>query len=523
MELRDYQRIAVRRTKVALVEGKRPILQLPTGAGKTVCADALIRWAMEAGHRALFMANRISLVDQAVERFKTEGFDPGVLQADNTSRVGNQLLIASVQTAMSREYLREHLTSTALVIIDEAHAVPGSKQYQAFLSATPGRVCGLTATPWSKGLGKWFSDLIIGASVPQLIAQEHLVDCDAFVPDSQPDLSEVPVVAGDFHEGKLGEAMNKPKLIGGIVEHWVKLARGKPTLLFATNIAHSMAICAEFRRAGILAEHLDHYSDLTERSAIFKRFTDGETKIICNVAVLAEGIDLPLAQCMVLARPTRSLIRHIQQAGRILRPFPGKDRALILDHSDTVTTLGLPTQDIQLPLHTGKERSSAAKKPLQNNLPLAMSCSACGFVKAIGELRCKNCGFTAQKKSEVEHVEGSLVLLKQRSRTPDVETIRNVYRQILGYTKSKGKKDGAAYYKTSEYFKGDPLVQRSLRNYYPSPLVPSEVILRWIISQNIRWAKRRRVDERIQQQRVAAAAPPDDGPLASTPDGDWGR
>jgi DNA repair protein RadD len=492
-DLRDYQRIAVRRIKDALVAGKRPVLQAPTGSGKTVMAEALIQWALNAGHRALFVANRISLVDQAAQRFGA--YDPGLLQSNNSRRVGNRLLVASIQTAMTRMTLREHLTSSALVIIDECHAVPGSKQYREFLSATPGRLCGLSATPWSKGLGKHFNELIVGATVPQLIAQGYLVDCDAFVPDHGPDLSAVPMVAGDFHEGKLAQAMNQPTLIGGIVEHWLKLGRGMPTLLFAVDIAHSQSICQRFREAGVAAEHIDAFTDLQERLAVFRRFEAGETKIICNCAVLAEGIDLPLAQCMILARPTRSMIRHIQQAGRILRPFPGKDRALILDHSDTVTTMGPPTHDLTFPLDSGKEKVSVAKLLKEEGRVDMTTCSACGYVKPVDQRRCENCGHTPQKKSDVQYVPGSLRLLQQSPSAIDVDTIRTVYRQLLGYARSKGKKDGFAFYKTQEYFRNDPLVLPSLKRYKRDPLPPSDVILRWIIARNIRWAKRRARDE----------------------------
>jgi DNA repair protein RadD len=157
-----------------------------------------------------------------------------------------------------------------------------------------------------------------------LIQRGWLVDCRIYAP-SKPDLSKVRIIAGDYDEKQLALAVDRPKLIADIVETWMKLAQDKRTIVFATNIDHSKHIVTEFCAAGVVAEHIDAYTPAEEREAILNRLALGtDADVISNVALLAEGFDLPALECMVLARPTKSKTRWLQMIGRILRPAPGK-------------------------------------------------------------------------------------------------------------------------------------------------------------------------------------------------------
>jgi hypothetical protein len=282
----------------------------------------IIKSAIDKGKRVAFLCNRITLVEQSSRRFKAAGVSHGVIQGGSTRDPTSQVVVASIQTVANRG-----LPEVDLIIIDECHTASGSRAYRELIARDiKTRVLGLSATPWSKGLGKSFKELggalfesvVVATTVPELIAQGWLVDVEVWAP-SEPDLSKVSTVAGDYNERELGDAVDKPALIGDIIKHWFKHAEGKPTVVFATNIAHSEHIRDEFIAHGITAEHVDCYTTMQEREAIFGRMRSGETLIMCNVGVLCEGVDFPAWEAMILARPTKSLIRFIQCVGRAIR------------------------------------------------------------------------------------------------------------------------------------------------------------------------------------------------------------
>ena len=79
---------------------------------------------------------------------------------------------------------------------------------------------GLSATPWSRGLGKYYDDVLIAATTKDLIEQGYLSKFKVFAP-SEPNLEGVRTVAGDFHESELAEAVDKPALVGDVIQTWL--------------------------------------------------------------------------------------------------------------------------------------------------------------------------------------------------------------------------------------------------------------------------------------------------------------
>jgi superfamily II DNA or RNA helicase len=127
--------------------------------------------------------------------------------------------------------------------------------------------------------------------------------------------------------------MNTDKLVGDIISHHQRLAKGRKTVLFASGVEHSVHLAREFQAAGVRAEHLDGSTPIEERESILRRLSGGDLDIVSNCMVLTEGWDQPDVSCLVLARPTKSLGLYLQMAGRCLRPSKGKADALVLDHS----------------------------------------------------------------------------------------------------------------------------------------------------------------------------------------------
>jgi len=473
MNLRPYQSEAIASMRQALVAGqRRVVLYSPTGSGKTEMAMEFIRRSREKAKRVLFVANRIELVSQAVRRFAKSGIHCGVMQGENTRGVYEPVLAASIHTLDKRGIPSDF----DLVIVDEAHAVAGSKAYLRLLQATAGKpVIGLSATPFSAGLGRHvpelggplFQEIVKATTIRELIDMGFLVDVEIYGP-SEPDLSGVKTTAGDYNEKQLAEAVDKPALIGDIVTHWMRLAEGKQTVVFAVDIAHAEHIAEQFRAVGVVAEAINCYTPEDDRNGALRRFADGSTTVLCNVSILAEGWDCPSCEVMILARPTQSLIRYIQMAGRVLRPAPGKTRALMLDHSGTVKRLGFPTDDLPLELDDGKR---GEKKPAKPKEALPTPCPACTYVMAPKARACVKCGLERKRVSEIEAEDGDLVAMNRIKTGPksDPEQKRQTFAELLGYARQKGYQDGWAAHKHRELFGAFPAKKQGVAAIHPSP------------------------------------------------------
>ncbi len=494
-ELRPYQTEAENQARIALARGvKRVALYLPTGGGKTLTATSIIQKAMARGRKVVFLANRKQLVRQTSDVLTRYGIDHGILQADNTRSLGARVLVASIDTV----HVRGLPDDVGLLIIDECHGVAGSEKYQKLLATYNNvPVVGLTATPFAAGMGKHydelhgclFQELVVGATIKDLIADGYLVDCDIYAP-SEPDLKGVKSAKGidgvmDYNQTDLAAAADKPSLIGDILTHWRKLAAGKQTVVFATSIAHSKHIVESFVHAGIAAEHIDYFHDDDERAEILGRFARGDTMVLSNCALLSEGWDCPSTEVMILARPTRSLIRFIQMVGRVLRPADGKHRALLLDHSGSTARLGHPCDDLPLELDDGKPKSSSSKKA-ERKEPLPKACSKCHFMKPAKVHACPSCGFAPEKQSEVVTIDGELVkVARKKPATPDHK--QHIYSQLLHVCRAKNYKTGWAANQYREFFGVWP------RGLNEVSATPSSEIMSWLKSQQIRFAKGKEV------------------------------
>jgi superfamily II DNA or RNA helicase len=468
-ELRPYQAGAIVSLRSVLAGVRRALLYSPTGSGKTEIAIALILLASMRGSRVVFLCNRIHLVEQASRRFRRAGIQHGIIQGENTARTYEKVIIASIQTVARRGMP----DGVDLLIIDEAHACAGSSDYRKIMEAVKCPVIGLTATPFSRGLGKHYDELggplfermVIAATIPELIADGYLVDVDVYAP-SEPDMTGIKQSRNafgdmDYTDADVGRATDKPELIGDIVTHWLKLAKDTPTVCFASNIAHSKHIVECFVAAGVAARHIDAYTDADERQAVFRQFESGEITIISNVGILCEGWDSPACRTMILARPTRSLIRYIQMAGRVLRPHASKVRALILDHSGTVARLGFPTDDFPLELDDGTPKQATDGGEREAALP--KPCPSCSFMKTVHA--CPVCGFAPEKKSGVTVHAGDLVLLEKRSKLPKMDK-QEFYSQLVAVALGHGYKPGWISHKYREYFGVWP---RGLRDFAMEP------------------------------------------------------
>jgi superfamily II DNA or RNA helicase len=481
--LRPHQVKALDLIRSSLVDGSyRPLLQLATGGGKTRLAAEIVERARAKGNRVVFVVPALSLINQTVQSFLGEGIpahEIGVIQANHPlTDARRPIQVASVQTLERRP-----LPQSDVVIIDEAHR--WFRLYARWM-ATEGweRVpfIGLSATPWTKGLGKHFDRLLIAATTQELIDAGFLSPFRVFAP-SHPDLSGVRTVAGDYHEGDLSKAMDKPDLVADVVRTWVERAEQRPTLCFAVDRAHAKSLQQQFEQAGVRAGYVDAYTDADEREAVRRAFHAGTLRVVCNVGVLTTGVDWDV-RCIVLARPTKSEMLFVQIVGRGLRTAMGKADCLILDHSDTTLRLGFVT-DIH---HDRLDRGERPRKQnRERRAPTPKECPKCSYLKPVKVHRCPVCSFAPERQADVTCDDGGALFEMARDRKPKRATPEEKatwYAMLLGYADRHGKSTAWALANYREKFREWPH-----RKNEAQPWPPSDEIYRWVKSRAIAYAK----------------------------------
>lgn len=373
IEFRDYQAAAIQSARETIARGvKRVLLNAATGAGKTVIAAGIVQRAVAKGKKVLFLAHRRELIEQCCNKL----MDGGVL-GFGVIMAGNRMLNAAapVQVASIQTLLRRELPDADLIIVDECHRA-NARSYLSILANYPhAAVLGLSATPErldGKGLNDIFDEMIVVESIPGLIERGYLVKPACYVGPTG-DLSTVKIKRGDYDEAQLAEAMDRPKLTGDIVANWLRLAKGRRTVAFAASVAHAEHLTEEFFKAGVPAATISGNTPVAEREAIIADWRRGIIQVVSNVFVFTEGFDMPELEVCILARPTQSVSLYLQAAGRIMRPAPGKETALVIDHAGCCQVHGQP--------HIHREWSlEGMAKRRKKDADTQPVCDACGMI-----------------------------------------------------------------------------------------------------------------------------------------------
>lgn len=472
-KLRNYQEHSITELGNALRAGIRAVcLMAPTGSGKTAIATEIIKRARAKGKRVMFVCDRVDLIDQTSEEFDAAGIEHGVIQADHWRvRPHVPVQVCSIQTLARRR----NKPFVDLVIVDEAHTMYKS-QIEMIKTWDNVPFIGLTATPFTKGMGKVYERVIVVETTQSLIDQGYLCPFIAYGPPP-PDLTGVKTTAGDYNQKQLGSKVNQKTILGDVVRTWLSRGEDRPTICFAVDIAHSKAIVDEFRAHGVNAAHIDAYTPDEERKALIREFKAGKVKILSSVDVLTKGFNHPEASCLIMARPTKSLIVHIQQIGRVLRAIEGKKDAIILDHGGNMERHGFPTDPLPTVLCNGEKKES---KKQERKEPLPKACKKCDYVKPAGVHACPQCGFAPEKQTEVVAEDVKL----ERIERLNSEEKAKWYSMLLYHARLKGWKDGWAAHAYKDKFGVWPAKKTGLH-----PIEPDDEVAGYIKHLMIKKAK----------------------------------
>jgi DNA repair protein RadD len=392
-QLRDYQLTTIAEVRAAIVAGhKRILVVIPTGGGKTTIGGAMIHGSIAKGNRALWLAHRKELVEQAHERISSPragfGIPAGLIMAGSPPRRKHQVQVASIATLIRRD-----LPTAKLVLVDEAHHSV-SPSFLAMLDKYPHAVIiGLTATPYrldGRGLGDVYTAIVAPVSIADLQAQGHLTPVRYFGTrkDLEPKMDEVKTIAGDYDAKAMFKEFDKRPLYDGVVANYRKFADASRAIVFNINVEHSLKVMEAFRATGIAAYHVDGETPRAEREKILKDFKAGAFEVLCNVNILTEGFDLPAIETVILNRATKSKSLYLQMVGRGLRPAPGKSACTVIDQGGNVRHFG----PVEHPEEHSLEATAKKKGGSATSAPPMKCCPGCERLDLLFVATCPECG-----------------------------------------------------------------------------------------------------------------------------------
>lgn len=434
--------------------GRNCLGVLPTGGGKTFVFS---RIASLVGMAVCAIAHRGELVTQISAALAREGVrhrivGPAALARQCTAAHLDELkrdfvepnariVVAGVDTLIKTSPSEAWLQQIGLWIQDEAHHVLQDNKWGKAAKLFPNaRGLGVTATPIradGKGLGKHadglFEEMFVGPTMRELIDQGYLTDYKIYAPPNDLDLSSVAISAGgDFNHDQVAAARKKSRITGDVVQHYLRLARGKRGVTFDTDVESATKTAQAFREAGVPAEVVHGGTPAAIRADVLRRFARGEILQLVNVDLFGEGFDLPAIEVVSFARPTMSFALFAQQFGRALRILAGKSWAIIIDHVGNTLRHGLPDAARVWSLDRRERRGSSRPNDI---IPTRVCLNvACNGVYERVHPSCPYCGHTPVPagRSSPELVDGDLHEL-------DAETLRRMRGEVQ-------KLDGMPFY-----------------------------------------------------------------------------
>ncbi len=416
---------------------KSCLLVSPAGSGKSVVIAEIARLTTLKGGRVMFMVHRQELINQIMESFKANSVDLNLCTVMTVGKIRNRL---------------DSLPVPNLIITDETHHSLAKTYRDIYEHYANVPRLGFSATPWrlnGKGLGDVYDAMIEGPDVQWLIDNHYLAPFDYYSVNLIDESKLSKSSTGDYSNKSIDEAVGHT-IYGDVVKTYRDKVDGQQAIVYAHSIAFSKQIAKQFRDAGINAAHCDSKTPQRERDKIMTDFKKGTLKVLSNCDLISEGYNVPDCSCVIMLRPTESLVLFIQQSMRCMRFKPGK-QATIIDHVANYTRFGLPNTPHKWTL---KDRE---KKKKSTNTAVETPIKQCAFCFAVIPAQSKNCPLcghevevvqTEIKVDETAHIEK--IESNFRLQTDYIVTKKpqelNSYDELKAYAKAKGYKQGWIYF-----------------------------------------------------------------------------
>ena len=400
LTLRPYQQAAIASIYGYFQNNKgNPLVIIPTAGGKSLVMAAFIEGVLKAwpDQRILIVTHVRELIAQ--NHAEMIGLWPeapaGIYSAGLGKREAQaRVLFAGIQSIHRRA---REIGHTDLVLIDEAHLIPGnsSTTYRRFLDALSAinpalKVIGLTATPFRtdsgmlhEGKSALFTDIAFEAPVRELIDQGYLSPLVSKQPATQLDVSKVGTRAGDFIARDLAAAVDQDAITRAAVAEIIDYGKDRKSwLAFCSGVDHARHVAEEFQRRGITCRTIFGDTPKDERDAIIAAFKRGDIRALASMGVLTTGFNAPGVDLIALLRPTKSAGLYVQMVGRGTRLAEGKENCLVLDFAGTVRRHG--PIDLVRPKRPGEGGGGEAPTKV---------CPMCDSIIALSAIECPDCGY----------------------------------------------------------------------------------------------------------------------------------
>jgi superfamily II DNA or RNA helicase len=486
IQLHEFQAGGIEGLRAGFAEGHRAqILYGPTGMGKTEVAMAMMKAAHDKGTRAAIILDRKVLCDQTSTRLDKYGIPHGVDASGHwRHRPYERIQVCMAQTLEARGTFPD----INLLFVDECHNT--RTQTAEMIRSRPDlKIVGLTATPFTKGLGSLYTNVVTCTTTEFLVQNGFLVPLRVFQA-TQIDMTGAKKVAGEWSKDDATE--RGIKITGDVVTEWVAKTHAifggpRKTIVFCAGVAHGEDLSRKFSEAGYNFVSISHNDDDEFKREAVAEFSKPDSTIHGLIAtdILTKGFDVPDVMIGVSARPfSKSLSSHVQQLGRVIRRHPGKEFALWLDHSGNYLRFQEDWEQVYAEgpgaLDDGREK--AKPEPTEREKKAAV-CPKCASIFPASQDVCV-CGYTRMRHNGVVVLPGELQEIAKRERAAQGDRQR-FYSELIHIAESRGYKPGWAFHKFKERFGNEP---RGLR---AEPQTVSFDTLKWIQSQQIRWAKSR--------------------------------
>lgn len=349
------------------------------------------------------------------------------------------------------------------------------------------KVIGLTATPFTKGLGNIYSNVVCASTTEFLVNNKWLAPLRVFI-SKEIDMAGVKKVAGEWSPDQVTK--RGMQITGDIVEEWIKktheiFGRPRKTIVFCAGVCHGEDLVEQFARKGYNFVSVSYKDTGEYKQEVIDDFSKPDTEIHGLIAtdILTRGFDVPDVMIGVSARPfSKSLSSHIQQLGRVMRSCEGKDFAVWLDHSGNYLRFRDDWEEIYAEgVKELDELVEKTKKEPSESEKASSKCPECGSLWAKGSISCASCGFVRSRR-QIEAVEGELIELGFNDRS-DKDSKQDFYSELLYIAKERAYNPYWANNKYREKFGVWPRGMEDVKR------VPSIETQKWVRHRDIAWAK----------------------------------
>lgn len=446
---RPFQESAHQALRQGFRDGHRcQLIAAPTGAGKTLLALRVAHEALLRGRRVVFLADRTTLINQTSAAADAVGLTQhAIIQAGHPRRDNSlPFQIASAQTIAKREFWPQ----LDVLIVDEAHTLHST--WVDFAKTTKAAVIGLSATPFTKGLGQVFSQLINATTMHELTESGVLVPLRA-LSCTRPDMAGAAVTKSGEWSDKAAEERGM-EIIGDVVGEWLKFGENRKTIVFGASIAHCKELCRQFMDAGVMAAVFTSETTATEREMLVREFakTDPSLRVLISVEALAKGFDVQDVGCVVDCRPLRkSLSTFMQMVGRGLRSSPdtGKKDCILLDHSGNIVRFAEDFEQVFFDGVESLDMGQKLDKTVRKDEPgeyEAQGCPGCGHSPF--RKRCMACGFEKPAPSAETATAGQMVEIaigKGKNRKVLADSPAHLWAQLCSHIRAHPNPGSTTY------------------------------------------------------------------------------